>query len=126
MWPFKKRVSVRKKEEIWEYLCSLGGNKSVFDQLLSDCMDGTMKDILTSYSFRHLEIHLDWNEKIKRIGIKGRYRYCNTNIDIEIYPDKFTVAYGADEPGVGTTYPLVSRDQVYYSLENLVKLIHRN
>ena len=126
MWPFKKRVSLRKKEEIWEYLSSLGNDKTVFDQLLTDCMDGTMKDILESYSFRHLEIHLDWNEALKRIGIKGRYRYCNTNIDIEIYPDKFTVAYGAGEPGVGTTYSLVSKQQVYNSLQNLIMLIHRN
>ena len=126
MLPFKKRVSIFKKREIWEYLNSLGGDKNVFDQLLSDCMDGTMKDILLSYPFKHLEIHLDWNDKVKCIGIKGKYRHNYTYIDIEIFPDKFTVSYGADKPSDSTTYPLVSREQVYNSLQNLIMLIHRN
>ena len=125
MLPFKKRLSIFKKREIWKYLNSLEGNKTVFDQLLRDCMDGTMRDILLSYSFKHLEIHLDWNEKIKRIGIKGTYLNY-TYIDIEIFPDEFTVSYGAGKPNESTTYPLVSKEQVYNSLEKLVMLIHRN
>jgi hypothetical protein len=126
MLPFKKRLSIFKKREIWKYLNSLEGNKTVFDQLLRDCMDGTMRDILLTHSFKHLEIHLDWNEKIKRIGIKGTYRYNYTYIDIEIFPDEFTVSYGAGKPSESTTYPLVSKEQVYNSLEKLVMLIHRN
>lgn len=125
MLPFKKRLSIFKKREIWKYLNSLEGNKTVFDQLLRDCMDGTMRDILLTHSFKHLEIHLDWNEKIKRIGIKGTYLNY-TYIDIEIFPDEFTVSYGAGKPNESTTYPLVSKEQVYNSLEKLVMLIHRN
>ena len=126
MFLFQKRMPFYKKREIWEYLNSLGDNKTAFDQLLSDCMDGTMKDMVMSYPFKHLEIHLDWDEKVKCIGIKGKYRPYYMYIDIEIFPDKFTVSYGVHQPSERITYPLVSKDQVYYSLQNLIMLIHRN
>lgn len=123
---FKKRMSFFKKRKIWEYLNSLGDNKTAFDQLLCDCLDGTMKKELLSYLFKHLEIHLDWNDDVKCIGIQGKYRPYYIYIDIQIYPDEFTVSYSADEPGEGTTYPLESREQVYNSLHSLIKLIHCN
>lgn len=126
MMLFKKRMSFFKKKKIWKYLNSLGDNQTAFDQLVRDCLDGTMKKELLSYPFKRFEVHLDWNDNVKCIRIKGKYLPYYMHIDIQIYPDEFTVSYSADDSGEGTTYPLESREQVYNSLSQTIKTIHRN
>ena len=124
MMLFKKRMSYFKKKKIWKYLNNLGDNQTAFDQLVRDCLDGTLKKELLSYCFKHFKVHLDWDDNVKCLRIKGKYLPYYMYIDIQIYPDEFIVSYGADEPTEGITYPLVSRDQVYKTLLNIIKLIH--
>ena len=124
MMLFKKRMSYFKKKKIWKYLNNLGDNQTAFDQLVRDCLDGTLKKELLSYRFKHFKVHLDWDDNVKCLRIKGKYLPYYMYIDIQIYPDEFIVSYGADEPTEGVTYPLVSRDQVYETLLNIIKLIH--
>ena len=126
MMLFKKRMSYFKKKKIWKYLNNLGDKQTAFDLLVRDCLDFTLKKELLSYRFKHFEVHLDWEDNLKCLRIKGTYLPYYMNIDIQIYPNDFTVSYSADDSGEGKTYPLESREQVYHALSQTIKTIHRN
>ena len=111
-----------KKKKIQKYLEQRAGdNKCAFDDLLSDYLDGSLKENLKSVKMKKVEIHIDWFDDIKCIGIQGRYK--EYYMDLQIYPNEFSVSFDLDEPDDDVIYPLESKEQVYSVLSDIVKTL---
>lgn len=111
-----------KKKKIQKYLeQKTDDNKCAFDDLLSDYLNGSLKDNLESVKIERVEIHIDWFEDIKCIGIQGRYK--EYYMDLQIYPKEFSVSFDLDEPDEDVIYPLESKEQVYSVLSDTVKTL---
>ena len=96
-------------------------NKCAFDALLSDYLDGSLKENLESIKIKRVEIHVDWFDDIKCIGIQGRYK--EYYMDLQIYPNEFSVSFDLDEPDEDVIYPLESKEQIYSVLSDIVKTL---
>lgn len=111
-----------KKKKIRKYLeQKADDNKCAFDDLLSDYLDGSLKENLESVKMEKVEIHIDWFEDIKCIGIQGRYK--EYYMDLQIYPKEFSVSFDLEEPDEDVIYPLESKEQVYSVLSDTVKTL---
>lgn len=111
-----------KKKKIQKYLeQKADNNKCAFDDLLSDYLDGSLKENLESVKMERVEIHIDWFDDIKCIGIQGRYK--EYYMDLQIYPKEFSVSFDLDEPDEDVIYPLESKEQVYSVLSDTVKTL---
>ena len=108
-----------KKKKIAAYLQRIpDGEKTAFDLLLADYLDGTLKNRLESMGITKLEIHIDWLLGYKCIGLQGRYKqyYMDAGIDAEEY----FVEFDLDEPDGEETYPLESREAVYQRISGMI------
>ena len=111
-----------KKKKIQKYLeQKADDNKCAFDDLLSDYLDGSLKENLASVKMERVKIHIDWFDDIKCIGIQGRYK--EYYMDLQIYPNEFSVSFDLDEPDEGVIYPLESKEQIYGILSGTVKTL---
>ena len=113
-----------KKKKIQSYLSNLGDNKTAFDLLLCDYLDGSLKKELETLGLAKIDIHVDFYEDIKCIGVQCKYQ--KYYVDIQIYPDEFSVSYAVDEPDENTVYPLESKEQVYKTLSHAVQTMEKN
>ena len=109
-----------KKKRIQRYLeqkevC----DRNVFDCLLSDYLDGALKQKLIAMGISKVSIHIDWLDNIKCIGVQGRYNQYY--LDLQIYQDEFTVSYDLDEADEDIEYPLESKERFYNVLLDIVK-----
>ena len=108
-----------KKKKVAAYLQRIpDGEKTAFDLLLADYLDGTLKTRLESMGITKLEIHIDWLLGSKCIGLQGRYQqyYLDAGIDAEEY----FVEFDLDEPDGEETYPLESREAVYQRISDKI------
>jgi hypothetical protein len=108
-----------KKKKVAAYLQRIpDGEKTAFDLLLADCLDGTLKNRLESMGITKLEIYIDWLMGSKCIGLQGRYKqyYMDACID----PDVYFVEFDMDEPDGEETYPLESREAVYKKMSGMI------
>lgn len=113
---------VTKKKKISKYLeRKATDNKSAFDFLLSDYLDGTLKRKLAEIGLSKIAIHIGWLEDIKCIGIQGRYNQYYLNL--QIYQDEFTVSCDLDEADEDAEYPLESKEQFYHVFLDTVKTL---
>ena len=113
---------ITNKKKIQRYLKQkTDNNKCAFEILLLDYLDGTLKENLISIGIRKVEIRIDWLDDIKCIGIQGRYK--EYYIDLQIYPNEFSVSFDLDEPDEDATYPLESKEQLYNVLFNTTKAL---
>ncbi|MBQ7321014.1 MAG: hypothetical protein IJW99_02860 [Clostridia bacterium] len=111
---------IAKKKKIQKYLEQKeDDNKCAFDDLLSDYLDGSLKENLALVKIERAEIHIDWFDDLKCIGIQGRYK--KYYMDLQIYPNEFSVSFDPDEPDEDVRYPLESKEQVYRILSDTVK-----
>ena len=111
-----------KKKKIQKYLEQMADdNKCAFDALLSDYLDGALKENLESVKIDRVEIHIDWVDDMKCIGIQGRYK--EYYMDLQIYPNEFSVSFDLDEPDEDVIYPLESKEQIYSVLSEAVKTL---
>ena len=111
-----------KKNKIQKYLeQKVDDNKCAFDILLSDYLDGSLKEDLVSIEIRKADIHIDWFDDIKCIGIQGRYK--EYYMDLQIYPNEFSFSFDLDEPDEDAVYLLESKEQVYRVLVNTIKTL---
>ena len=108
-----------KKKKIQKYLEQKAeSDKNAFDFFLCNYLDGTLKTDLELLGITKNEIHVDWLDDIKCIGIQGRYnKYF---VDIQIYPDEFSISFDLDEPDDEITYILESKEQVYRVLSETI------
>ena len=108
-----------KKKKIAAYLQGIpSGEKTTFDLLLADYLDGTLKSRLESMGITKLEIYIDWHLDSKSISLQGRYKqyYMDACID----PDAYFVEFDMDEPDGEETYPLESREAVYQKFSGMI------
>ncbi|MBE6668724.1 MAG: hypothetical protein E7601_00805 [Ruminococcaceae bacterium] len=109
-----------KKKKIQKYLeQKANDNKCAFDILLSDYLDGSLKEDLLSIEIKKADIHIDWHDDIKCIGIQGRYK--EYYMDLQIYPNEFSISFDLDEPDDDIIYLLESKEQVYSVIDNMIK-----
>lgn len=111
-----------KKKKIAAYLQGIpDAEKTAFDLLLADYLDGTLKSRLESMGITRLETHIDWHLGYKCIGVQGRYKmyYVDAGIDAEEY----FVEFDLDEPDGDATYPLESREAVYQTISDTIKAL---
>ena len=109
-----------KKKKIQKYLeQKADDNKCAFDILLSDYLDGSLKEDLASIEIKKADIHIDWFDDIKCIGIQGRYK--EYYMDLQIYPNEFNISFDLDEPDDDTVYSLESKEQIYRVIDNMIK-----
>jgi len=113
---------ITKKKKIQKYLeQKADDNKCAFDDLLSDYLDGSLKENLEHVKIKKVEIHIDWFDDVKCIGIQGRYK--DYYMDMQIYPNEFSVSFDLDEPDEDVIVPLESKEQVYSVLSDTVKTL---
>ena len=121
-WGDRRKMFTTKKRKIQKYLEQKAeDNKCAFDDLLSDYLNGSLKDKLESVKIRRVEIYIDWHDDMKCIGIQGRYE--KYYMDLQIYPNEFSVSFDLDEPDEDVIYPLESKEQLYSVLSDTVKTL---
>lgn len=110
-----------KKKKIKNYLEQKEeSDYSTFDLLLYDYLDGSLKEYLSYIEIKKIEIYIDWRlDDYKCIGIRGRYN--EYFLELQIYPDEFSISFDTDEPDDDTTYPLESKEQLYKLLSSTIK-----
>ena len=109
-----------KKKKIQKYLeQKTDDNKDAFDILLSDYLDGSLKEDLASIEIKKADIHIDWFDDIKCIGIQGQYK--EYYMDLQIYPNEFSISFDLDEPDDDIVYSLEGKEQVYSVIDNIIK-----
>ena len=113
---------ITKKKKIKEYLQrKADADKLAFDFLLSDYLTGFLKDYLASIGIRKSAIHIDWFDDTKCIGVQGRYK--KYYMDLQIYPNEFTLSFDFDEAEEDVAYTLESKEQFYNVLSEVVKTL---
>ena len=113
---------ITKKKKIQKYLeQKADDNKCTFVLLLSDYLDRSLKEYLASIGIKKADIHIDWFDDIKCIGIQGVYN--EYYMDLQIYPNKFSVSFDLDEPDEDVIYPLESKEQMYRVLSDIIKTL---
>ena len=102
-----------KKKKIQRYLEERRqtGAGSPFDELLADCLSGSMKETLTNFGIRKVSVHIDWLPGYRCIGVQGVYH--GSYLDLQIERDSISIGYDPVEPDEHCRYPLESREQVY-------------
>ena len=108
------------KSRIRSHLQKVGKNKTPFDSLLFDYLSGRLKSEFQSVIIRIKSISADYRDDEKYIRVHGKYLVYRVDVDVEIYPDRFTVSCARDS----MTYPLNSSEQVYSTLLSVIKMIH--
>ena len=113
---------ITKKKKIQKYLeQKTERDKTTFDFLLCNYLDGALKTDLESVGITKTEIHIDWLDDIKCIGIQGRYKKYFA--DIQIYPDEFSISFDLDEPDDDITYALESKKQLYRVISETIAML---
>ena len=106
-----------KKKRIMHDLQSIPHEeRTAFELLVADSLDGTFKSDLQSLGATKLEIHIDWQKDYKCICVQGKYQ--NYYMDLHICPDDFAIAFDLDEADEDTQYPLISKEQFYQVLSD--------
>ena len=111
------------KSRIRSHLRKVGKNKTPFDSLLFDYLSGRLKSEFKSVIIRIKSISADYRDDEKYIRVHGKYLVYRVDVDVEIYPDRFTVYIDSCAHG-NMTYPLNSSEQVYSTLLSVIKMIH--
>ena len=108
-----------KKKKIRTFLDGKNQNDyTAFDSLLSDYLSGAFKERLVSMGIVKNEIHIDWFDDIKCIGVQGRYQ--KYFVDLQIYPAEFGVSFDLYEPDIEEMHPLESKDQPFELLKEKI------
>ena len=93
-------------------------DKTGFNILLRDYLDGTLKNNLEDMGITKIDIYIDWHDHMKCIGVQGRFK--KYYMDMHIYPDEFCLSFDLDEPDEDETYPMESKDHFYQTLANTI------
>lgn len=95
------------------------GTPSVFDELLHDYLSGELKAELTALELKRVEIHIDWLDDYRCIGVQAVHH--KNYLDLQIEPVSFSVGYDPDEPDEHDSYPLESKGQLYSILKQILE-----
>lgn len=108
-----------KKKKIKCYMENASVPLSAFDGLLSDYISGELKACLLKLGVEKPEIHIDWLDSYRCIGVQGRYR--KYYVELQIEKKEFSIAYDTDESDDPKTYLLETKEQVYSVFEDILK-----
>ena len=109
-----------KKKKIKKYIEQLSPqNKTTFDLLCEDYINGLFKKQLEQIGLIKPIIHIDWTDQIKCIGIQAKYDVWH--IDMQIYSDEFCLAADLDEADYDTCFKLENKEQFFNILCTLLK-----
>lgn len=85
--------------------------RTVFDNLLNDYINGELKHQLEQIGLKKITIHIDWLPDYKCINIQSK---CDKKyVDIQIEPNEFSIGCDSVEPDEHTSYLLESRNHLY-------------
>ena len=108
-----------KKKKIRRYLESIpDADKTGFDLLLFDYLNGILKSNLEDMGISKTDIYIDWHSHMKCIGVQGNFK--KYYMDLHIYPDEFCLSFDLDEPDEDETFPMKSKDHFYQTLANTI------
>ena len=109
-----------KKKKIRTYLESIASaDKTGFDLLLIDYLDGTLKNSLEDMGITKTDVYIDWHDHMKCIGVQGRFK--KYYMDLQIYPGEFCLSFDLDEPDEGEIYPMKNKEFFYQTLANTIR-----
>ena len=108
-----------KKKKILKYLSQKSETTSAFDIILSNYLDGSLKENLSSIGISKTEVHVDWLDTIKCIGIQGRYK--SYYMDLQIYQTEFSISFNLDEADEDITFPLECKEQLFRVIIDTIK-----
>ena len=109
-----------KKKKIREYLDDKPKEKyTAFDLLLSDYLDGSLKNRVFALGLRSNEINVTWDDDIQFISVDSTYR--GYWMDLVIYTDEIVISFSSQEhPDENEpeackeqSLPLESKDQIF-------------
>ena len=100
-----------KKKKIAQYIETEKDHLSVFGELLKDYLTGDFKAFFVDFGITSIEIHIDWLDDYKCIGLQGKFK--NNYVDLQIEPTEFGFAIDPDEPDIDGTIPLTSKEAFY-------------
>ena len=108
-----------KKKKICRYLERIpDADKTGFDLLLLDYLNGILKSHLENMGITKINVHIDWHDHMKCIGVQGRFKKYYMNL--QIYPDEFCLSFDLDEPDDDVTFSMESKDHFYQTLANTI------
>ena len=111
-----------KKKKIRRHLESIpDADKTGFDFLLLDYLNGILKSQLEDMGISKTDIYIDWHDHIKCISVQGSFK--KYYIDLHIYPDEFCLSFDTDEPDEDEIYPMKSRDYFYQTMANTIQAL---
>ena len=104
-----------KKAKIRKYLEAVGkDSRSAFDRLLSDYLDGKLSEKLQQIGIDKLDIHVDFLDDYKCIGIQGKYK--QNFVDIQIEKTEFSIGCDPIEPDEHDYHPLENEELFYAAI----------
>lgn len=107
-----------KKKKIQKYLSEKpAAQLTPFDELLKDYLSGKMKEMISGFGTKKVEIHIDWLPDYQCIGVQGVHN--GNYLDLQIEPQEFHVGFDPAEPDEHKYYPLEDKEQVYTVLKEL-------
>ncbi len=87
---------IGKKKKIANYLKERKDNFSNFDLILKDYLSGNLITELKKIGLSKIEIHLDWFDDIKDVGIQAKHK--DYFLDIQIDKKELAIGCSKSEP----------------------------
>ena len=108
-------ILLTKKAKIRKHLETVGKDFwSTFEWLLSDYLEGKLSEKLQQIGIDKAEIHVDFLDDYKCIGIQGKY---NQNyVDIQIEETDFSIGCDPVEPDENDYHPLENEELFFTTL----------
>lgn len=101
-----------KKAIIRKHLETIGKDDwSAFERLLSDYLDGKLSEKLQKIGIDKMEIHIDFLDDYKCIGIQGKHK--RNYVDIQIEKTEFSIGCDPIEPDEHEYYPLENEESFF-------------
>lgn len=103
-----------KKTKICKQLEAIGKDSwSAFERLLSDYLDGKLSEKLQQIGVEKAEIHVDFLDDYKCIGIQGKYK--QNYVDIQIEETEFSIGCDPIEPDEHDYHPL-ENEELFFTI----------
>ncbi len=85
-----------KKKKIANYLEKKDPDFTIFDLILKEYLSGILMLKLKNLGLTKIEIHVDWLENIKMLGIQAKYK--DSFLDIQVDEKELAIGCSKDEP----------------------------
>ena len=114
---------IGKKKKIAKYLKEREDNFSNFDFILNDYLSGNLITELKKIGLSKIEIHIDWFDDIKDIGIQAKHK--DYFLDIQIDKEELAIGCSKDEPNCNEFIAISGEPDVNYIYVIIKKCIEQ-